>query len=204
MPTQISFTATVIPVTANGVPDGQIEFSIIDGTAPYDLTLMQGQTIINESTGIAAMNGQTPNKIITGLAPGFYTVSIHDSAVVPSTTENVAALEVISEPYKKLKGSYNPNGLSTVATFEFGETISYGTSFEVDTDTGVASIDVELDLTAGAYNQFSILEPAHTYHYRLKAVNSAGTSYGVDKTFTTPGTKPTVVTYEAAEYMSQE
>jgi hypothetical protein len=41
------------------------------------------------------------------------------------------------------------------------------------------------------------LKLATTYHYRVKAVNAYGTSYGDDMTFTTVGALPIVVTLPA-------
>ena len=39
------------------------------------------------------------------------------------------------------------------------------------------------------------LTPATTYHYRLVTQNSEGTTYGVDKTFTTEPAPPSVETW---------
>ena len=64
---------------------------------------------------------------------------------------------------------------TTSVWFEYGQTISYGqkTSEKVLTETGFYCITI------------SGLLPATTYHYRAAARNSAGTSYGENKTFTT-------------------
>ncbi|MDI6603179.1 MAG: hypothetical protein QME57_03645 [Patescibacteria group bacterium] len=59
--------------------------------------------------------------------------------------------------------------------FQYGKTTSYGyeTAHSSQSGTGV--------FCATVYN----LEPCTTYHYRAVAKNSAGTSYGEDKSFTT-------------------
>jgi hypothetical protein len=91
-----------------------------------------------------------------------------------------------------LFGVVNPNWSQTVVTFEYGLTASYGQIVTADqSPTGADNSD---------YNITSFidgLEPGKTYHYRIKAVNSLGTTYGTDKTFTTPGDKPTATTGDA-------
>ncbi|MBI5139005.1 hypothetical protein HZA26_00105 [Candidatus Nomurabacteria bacterium] len=68
--------------------------------------------------------------------------------------------------------------------FQYGKTTSYGyeTSHQSKYGTGLFCTTI--------YN----LEPATTYHYRAVAKNSAGTSYGEDKTFTT--LSPQIVTVD--------
>lgn len=78
-----------------------------------------------------------------------------------------------------LYGSVNANYLSTIVTFEYGTTISYGNSVVSvpGTVTGNASTNVSAVLSG--------LTSSTTYHYRIKAVNSIGTVYGGDMVFTT-------------------
>lgn len=90
-----------------------------------------------------------------------------------------------------LNGSVNANYLSTVVTFEYGTTTSYGSTATPsqspvtgNTNTSVSS-DI-IGLTAGTI-----------YHFRLKAVNSLGTSYSNDNTFTTIGQAPDATTIPA-------
>lgn len=72
--------------------------------------------------------------------------------------------------------------VSTTAWFEYGQTTAYGQKSPetVLTSAGVYCITV------------SSLSPCTTYHYRAVARNSAGTSYGEDKTFTTSCGGPSV------------
>lgn len=87
-----------------------------------------------------------------------------------------------------LNGSVNSNYLSTVVTFEFGTTTSYGsTATAIQSPiTGNTVTNVSADITG--------LSAGTIYHYRIKAVNSLGTTYGNDITFTTLGQVPTVST----------
>jgi N-acetylmuramoyl-L-alanine amidase len=75
-------------------------------------------------------------------------------------------------------GSVNPNGAATSYWFQYGTSTSYGAS-TASGDAGSGTTAV----TVGAV--LSGLSRAKTYHYRVVARNSAGTSYGADKTFRT-------------------
>ncbi|HYG96431.1 MAG TPA: hypothetical protein VD741_04910 [Solirubrobacterales bacterium] len=92
-------------------------------------------------------------------------------------------------------GSINPRGCETTYTFKYGPTTSYGTG----SSSGNAG---NATFTVSASGFASGLQPETTYHYRLYATNSGGTSSGADKTFTTgeeppPLPPPSVIT-EAA------
>jgi hypothetical protein len=85
-----------------------------------------------------------------------------------------------------LHGELNPDGQQTHYYFEWGETKAYGQQTPVlpGAETSAASltpVEVSLDgaLTADT-----------TYHYRLVGVNALGTSYGVDRQFTTAIAEP--------------
>lgn len=78
-----------------------------------------------------------------------------------------------------LHGQVDPNLADATVTFEYGETVSYGSS--VTANQSPVSGDGEQDVTASLTN----LDPEVTYHFRIKAVNSEGTAYGDDATFTT-------------------
>jgi hypothetical protein len=75
-----------------------------------------------------------------------------------------------------LNGTVNPNGIATTYYFQWGLTSAYGnTTSTQSAGSGVSNVAVSADLTG--------LTPKTTYHYRLVATNSFGTSYGVDMTF---------------------
>jgi uncharacterized protein (TIGR02145 family) len=78
-----------------------------------------------------------------------------------------------------LNGKVNANYLSAVVTFEYGITTSYGQTITVGQNpvTGSALTDVNAAITG--------LTPGTVYHFRLKMVNSLGTSYSDDVTFVT-------------------
>jgi uncharacterized delta-60 repeat protein len=90
-----------------------------------------------------------------------------------------------------LKGNVNPNGAITTAWFEYGLTTTY-TGITSVTGFGAVTSPQPVSLPV------SSLTPATTYHYRLVAQNSAGTTQGADATFTTLPLPPIVETQAAA------
>lgn len=91
-----------------------------------------------------------------------------------------------------LNGTVNANYLSTEVTFEYGISINYGSSI-TDTQspvTGNTVTSVSATVTG--------LKAGTTYHFRVKAVNSLGTTYSSDLTFTTLGQAPIVLTQPAS------
>jgi len=78
----------------------------------------------------------------------------------------------------KLLGKVNSNILNTQYFMEFGTSTSYG----IYSDTSSLISGTE-EISVNVYIEG--LLPATQYHYRIVAVNSGGTTYGNDKTFTT-------------------
>ena len=80
----------------------------------------------------------------------------------------------------------NPNYLPTSVIIQYGTSLAYGDSISSAQNPGSGGGTVNL------YNSLNQLTPATTYHMRVKAANSLGTSYGRDTTFTTLGGKPII------------
>jgi phosphodiesterase/alkaline phosphatase D-like protein len=79
-----------------------------------------------------------------------------------------------------LNGTVSPNGLTTTYYFEYGTTTAYG----------LATANRTTDADASVSETVSGLSADTTYHYRLVATNSSGTSYGSDRSFQTASTDP--------------
>jgi hypothetical protein len=110
------------------------------------------------------------------------------AAAKPAVTTGAAG--GISPNAATVSGSLNPNGLVTTWYFQYGKTKSYGTRTTAqDAGSGTKRVPVSATLTG--------LANKTTYHYRLVATNSRGTTFGADRTFKTPEA-PTVSTIAAA------
>ena len=90
-----------------------------------------------------------------------------------------------------LNGAVNANYLSTTVTFEYGKTEAYESTI-----TAIQSPVTNHDNTAVSA-AITDLDPGTTYHYRVKSVNSLGTTTGSDMTFKTLGQTPTATTQGA-------
>jgi phosphodiesterase/alkaline phosphatase D-like protein len=81
-----------------------------------------------------------------------------------------------------LNGKLDPDGLATTYYFEWGPTTAYGTN--APSGPPGASAGGGLGITAVSA-PIDGLSSYTTYHYRLVATNSVGTTYGADQTLTT-------------------
>jgi PKD repeat protein len=119
-------------------------------------------------TGVGSISGT----VDTG-APGVGGPALSGGANNPNTyTENVGSQGAT------IAGGIYRNGLDTTWWIQYGTTNAYG-SQTAPADIGAGSAP---DAVTGSLSQ---LTPATTYHYRLVAKNSLGTTYGYDYTFTT-------------------
>jgi hypothetical protein len=88
-------------------------------------------------------------------------------------------------------GTVNPNGQATSWYFEYGTSTSYGSKTATgNAGSGTSNVSVSAPLAG--------LAPGTTYHYRLVATSSAGTSRGADGIFTT-ASPPAAVTGSATD-----
>jgi uncharacterized repeat protein (TIGR03803 family) len=93
-----------------------------------------------------------------------------------------------------LAGSANPNGLDTTAYFEYGSSDAYGNvTPEQSLGSGTASVDLSANLTG--------LSASAPYHYRLVAINSSGTTFGLDCSFVTANPPPTNLSASASNIL---
>ena len=127
-----------------------------------------------QSSDIAAGSPEGRNLDIIG----------YDSAhsIVTTNASNVTSSSAI------LNGTVNPGGLPTSVHFQYGTTTSYGSNTTTQSYNGSTIQNVTANITG--------LSPSTVYHFRLVGTNSHGTSYGSDKTFTTPSAigRPLVIT----------
>lgn len=94
-----------------------------------------------------------------------------------------------------LNGTVNPNSLSTIVSFEYGLTTSYG-----NTSAAIQSPLIG-ELNNNVTTALTGLNPGKVYHFRIKAENSLGISYSDDMSFTTLGGIPQVISLKANDIM---
>ena len=105
------------------------------------------------------------------------------------TTDPVS---IITPTAATLNGTMNPNGASAWYYFEYGKSITYYfTTPAKSIGSGKEPLKASEDV--------SELDPSTMYHCRIVGVNSAGKSYGNDRTFVTSPSAPTVLTTAATE-----
>jgi pimeloyl-ACP methyl ester carboxylesterase len=155
----------------------------------YGLTASYGSTTASGNFGTTA---QTIGYTISGLSPNttyHYRIvasngtgtsrggdmTFTTSGQSPPTVQTLAASSITTTG-AQLNGSINPNGSSTTAYFEYGTTTSYG-STSASGNFGTTVQNIGFSVTG--------LSPTTTYHFRIVASNSGGTSRGSDMTFTT-------------------
>jgi uncharacterized protein (TIGR02145 family) len=78
-----------------------------------------------------------------------------------------------------LNGMVNALNYSTVVTFDYGLNTGYGNSKTADQSPVVGNTDTPVSVKITGLTQGA------TYHYRVKAVSSQGTTYGDDAVFST-------------------
>jgi hypothetical protein len=158
------------------------------------------------STASHNYNGTTTQNVsanITGLSPNttyhFRLVATSSSGTIYGGDRTFSTLTSTGAPgvttnsptnvasfSATLNGSVYPHGLTTAVHFQYGTTIGYGHTTTSQTKTGDTYQSVSANISGLAANT--------TYHFRTVAMNSAGTRYGADRTFTTlSATGPPVV-----------
>lgn len=91
----------------------------------------------------------------------------------------------ISAVAATLNGTVNPNGRATTAKFQLGLA---GAAYSVDLPVTLSPANGNAVQAVSAQNEN--LTPSTSYHYRLIATSSGGTTVGADQTFTTAAPVP--------------
>ncbi len=175
-------------------------------TFEYGTTTSYGQTVTASPSSVEGMTNTDVSASITGLTAGtsyhFRVKAVNSVGTtygsdMTFTTEGLAPTATTLDATSKtttgatLNASINANMASTTVTFEYGTTTSYGQTVTASQSpvTGSSNTNVSANISG--------LSAGTTYHFRVKAVNSVGTTYGSDMTFTTAGLAPTATTMAA-------
>jgi type VI secretion system secreted protein VgrG len=174
-----TMTSTPVPPTATMTATPTMTSTLVPPTATMTATPTMTSTLVPPTATM------TTSPTIT---------STNEKWLVPPTVTTNAASN-LTPTSATLNGTVNARNAATTATFEYGLTTAYGISISaLEKGPVTGSIDTWLSTVIGG------LIPNTTYHYRIVAVNSGGTTYGVDQPFTTPAAAPDVST-EAATHM---
>jgi hypothetical protein len=173
---------TVFPASASQA----VTWSIVLGTGSASIstgglvTAISNGTVYAKAVAVQDITVKDSMMItISGQAPQVPTVvTLAATGIGP----NVATLN----------GTVNANSSTTTVSFNWGLTTAYGNTIGATpgTVTGNTPTPVLANLTG--------LLPLTTYHFRVTATNSVGTSNGNDMTFTTTSGLPTVTTEPAS------
>lgn len=161
-----------------------------ESTTPVNKT--EPTTFADDVTGLDAVSlyhFRAKAENVTGITYGDSLDFTTGGAAAPLMTTE-AATDVLKTTATLHGTVANDGGSDVTAHFEWGLTTSYGSSS--GTVPGLTTGD-------SAYFNVDGLLPSTTYHFRIVGVNSTGTGYGADTTFTTqsPGL-PTVSTQAAS------
>src|SRR4029077_11110213 len=107
------------------------------------------------------------------------------------TTERASS---VTETTATLNATVDPNEANvTDCHFEYGTSLSYGTSVPCSSLPGSGENEVGVSAAIGG------LSESTTYHYRIVATNEIGTSFGADRRFSTLPNLPSVATNAASQ-----
>jgi len=203
IPSSLTQAATSISVN-EATLNGSVNPNHVSTTVSFEY----GTSTAYGSTVVPMQNNLIGNEIIsvsakaTDLLPGklyHFRIKTENSIGIALgedmtfTTGGQAPLAVTLEPGNitdseaTLKGTVNANLVGTNVTFEYGETVDYGSSG----DATPKSVDGNTETLVSL--NLSGLSPGTTYHYRVRAENEVDVTYGDDVSFTTHNT-PTLNT----------
>jgi len=112
-------------------------------------------------------------------------------STAPKATTSAATH--VGKTWAILNGSVNAGNLLTKITFEYDLTTDYSHIVHPNLDSIVGTIYTAIS------SNLSGLSSNTTYHYRVKAVNALGTTYGSDETFTTTTDEKSDIVFNPAK-----
>ncbi|MEI2722803.1 MAG: LamG-like jellyroll fold domain-containing protein [Verrucomicrobiota bacterium] len=146
------------------------------GGATLTHSPLPGSPIVNAGDNPSAPDtDQRGFPRIMGAAIDLGALELQDEPVV-ATRMATLVISVGTNATATLNGTVNPNGVATVAWFQWGTSLSYDRASAL-TEVGSGSATIVLS------NALADLPAGLIYHYRLAASNSLGIVYGADQPF---------------------
>ena len=107
------------------------------------------------------------------------TIGVNQVTPLPVVTTGSAS--AVAATTAAVSGTVNAKGVSTTVTFQYGETLTYGSSAAATPSPVTGSADTPVSAS------FTGLIPGRTYNFRVVGTSANGTANGTNQTFTTPG-----------------
>jgi hypothetical protein len=140
-------------------------------------------SVSQKITGLASGQGYLARLVVSnGTTTRSPTVSFETISNAPAVSG--MASRSVTESSATLQGEVNPNNRSTTYHFEWGLDTNYGTRVPAEFDAVAGSGGKPVAVSAS----ISGLQPNTTYHFRIVAQSSGGTTLGPDTTLTTLNT----------------
>ena len=168
----------------------------------YGFEVPAAESPIAGSAGATAVSGKviglTPNtiyhwrvKMVNSIGTSYGTDQAPITTLAVAAPTIAAEAETLAPTYCEVAATVDPNGAETAVKIQYGIDNTYGSEINCAESPLAASVSAE-----SVSVLIPDLDPATVYHYRVVAINSAGTTNGSDQTFTT--TNVPVIAAEAA------
>ncbi|WP_232727791.1 IPTL-CTERM sorting domain-containing protein [Acidovorax sp. 69] len=145
---------------------------------PFDVVLGNGFDNVDDVRFYITAGGYVGDQSATNISINNIVIADAVPSAPTATTDTATSITTTSAT---LNGTVNDKGASTTVTFDYGLTNAYGSSAAATTG---GTVGAGAGATAASV-AISSLTCNTTYHFRVKGVNSEGTTNGSDATFTT-------------------
>jgi hypothetical protein len=195
--TTATMNASVNP-SGGAVSECKLEYgtsTTYESSAPCVPSPGSGSSAVSVSASVSGLSANTTYHftVVAKNAGGPATGKDQRFTTLPSPPTVVTQVaSVVAQTSAMLNATVNPNGGEvSECELEYGTTSSYGSSAACISPPGSGSSAVAVSALAGE------LTANTTYHFRVLATNTGGSSVGKDQRFTTLPKPPAVVTESA-------